>query len=545
MSQKMNSKKEERVSRLLPPSALRTAKKENLPAAIRVPARRITYMSSGSALKPPTNINTIKTASLHNPATSTKSTRTGGLWKGNSNSVSSSKTSIVRPLNRPSTLLKDKPSTNLKSSNKPIPLPRNNKVENPVKTQVKTKVKPVSNKQTKPLQETKTKGHTTTIPLRKSTIASLSKVNTAPKTRTCTTVHKDTQPKFKLNPASLEEILSSRTASDADKKRSQTLIGRGLRPKSTVGTANRVTDLSRSRMTYSYRVKKPSDSRASLYTGALRLSRTNHMKKEPRKSLIASKVSSSTRVLSTIRESRIPPKLELQVNKPNIRQSFAPQNSIMHEVSKDLYMNKHNIRQSFATPASLLMTPARRYPSSIARRTTTSYMNKGINVLGSIKANRLTMLSNLATSNHHQSIIQQKDSEITSDSLLEPMKNLKLRRLSRKPITMDDLRPLINNVTSFDNNSDDFFGIKDTGTSNIVTSTKMDEILELAASIPLPPSPVSDNKILLNVDKQQKLEGDKESPNGAHLPTVEEFRLFEELEKLEKRLEQEISEGCI
>ncbi|CAG8846289.1 29684_t:CDS:1, partial [Racocetra persica] len=59
---------------LLPPSTLRTAKKENLPTAIRVPARRITYMSNGSALKPPTNINAIKTANSHIPATSTKST---------------------------------------------------------------------------------------------------------------------------------------------------------------------------------------------------------------------------------------------------------------------------------------------------------------------------------------------------------------------------------------------------------------------------------------------------------------------------------------
>ncbi|CAG8765991.1 2381_t:CDS:2, partial [Racocetra fulgida] len=336
---------------------------------------------------------------------------------------------------------------------------------------------------------------------------------------------------------------------------------------------------------------KPCDSRASLYTGALRLSRTNNMKKEPRKSLIASKVSSSARVLSTIRESRIPPKLELQVNKPNIRQSFAPQNSTMCEASKDLYLNKHNVRQSFATsatPAPLLMTPARRYPPSIARRITTStfYMSKGINVLGSIKANRLTMLSNLSTSNHRQSTIQQKNSEITSDSLLEPMRNLKplINNVTTsqplglfnnntspqniiKPVKKETTPPNVNkcdsrldvmipiqknqeeciiNVdnkssSSFDNNCDDFFGIKDAGTSNIATSSKMDEVLELAASIPLPPSPVSNNEAL-NVDKQQKREDDKEFPNDNHLPTVEEFRLFEELEKLEKRLEQEISE---
>ncbi|CAG8849481.1 24842_t:CDS:1, partial [Racocetra persica] len=125
--------------------------------------------------------------------------------------------------------------------------------------------------------------------------------------------------------------------------------------------------------------------------------------------------------------------------------------------------------------------------------------------------------------------------------------------LSRKPITLDDLRPLINNVATsqplglFNNNTppqniikpvkkettppnvNKCDSIKDAGTSNIATSSKMDEV------------PVSDNEAL-NVDKQQKREGDKESPNDNYLPTVEEFRLFEELEKLEKRLEQEISE---
>ncbi|CAG8810812.1 31420_t:CDS:2, partial [Racocetra persica] len=149
-------------------------------------------------------------------------------------------------------------------------------------------------------------------------------VNTVPKNRTCTTVNKDTQPKFKSNPASLEEILSSKTASDADKKRSQTLIGRGLRPKSTVGTANRVTDLSRSRMTYSYRVKKPCDSRASLYTGALRLSRTNNMKKEPRKSLIASKVSSSARTFATPARTSATPARTSAITCVNLNFSLVP-----------------------------------------------------------------------------------------------------------------------------------------------------------------------------------------------------------------------------
>ncbi|CAG8818384.1 31765_t:CDS:2, partial [Gigaspora margarita] len=421
---------------------------ENLPTAIRVPARRITYMSGVNAL-------------------------TGGLRKGNSNVVSSNKLNFNKEFcnNKPIKLIQE---TRIKAPTTIIPLRKStlanfSKVNTAPKsrtraiahkdTQVKfksnpasnvvssSKLKSVSNKPTKPIQETRIKAPTTTVPLRKPTIASLSKVNTAPKSRTRATAHKDTQVKFKSNPASLEEILSSKTANDADKKRSQTLIGRGLRPKSTVGTANRInrmTDLSRSRMTYSYRVKKPCDSKTS---GALRVPR------------IPTKVSSSTRPLSTARE-------------------------------------------------SLLMTPARRYPSSITRRITTSYVNKGVSVLGNIKANRLTMISNLG----------QKNPEITPDSLLEPMRNLKLRRLSRKPITIDDLKPSID------------------------TPSKLDEVLELAASIPLPPSPVSEHEALVNVDKQQKCEGDKEPPNGSHLPTVEEFRLFEELEKLEKQLEQEISE---
>ncbi|CAG8845833.1 6026_t:CDS:2, partial [Racocetra persica] len=55
-----------------------------------------------------------------------------------------------------------------------------------------------------PIVKTKTKEPTTTIPLRKSTIVSLSKVNTASKNRTRTTVNKDTQPKFKSNTVSFE-----------------------------------------------------------------------------------------------------------------------------------------------------------------------------------------------------------------------------------------------------------------------------------------------------------------------------------------------------
>ncbi|RIB01369.1 hypothetical protein C2G38_2256221 [Gigaspora rosea] len=353
-------------------------KKENLPTAIRVPARRITYMSGGSAL-------------------------TGGLRKGNSH-VSSNKETRIKaptttiPLRKATIASFSKVNTAPKSRTRAIAHKdtqtkfKSNTASNIVPS---SKLKSVSNKPIKPIQETRIKAPTTTASLRKPTIASLSKVNTAPKSRTRATTHKDTQVKFKSNPASLEEILSSKTANDADKKRSQTLIGRGLRPKSTVGTANRInrmTDLSRSRMTYSYRVKKPCDSKTS---GALRV-----------------------------------PRIPTKVDK----------------------------------------------------------------------------------------LMYKKTPEITPDSLLEPMRNLKLRRLSRKPITIDDLKPSID------------------------TPSKLDGVLELAASIPLPPSPVSEHEALVNVDKQQKCEGDKEPPNGSHLPTVEEFRLFEELEKLEKQLEQEISE---
>ncbi|CAG8546986.1 2730_t:CDS:2 [Dentiscutata erythropus] len=429
-------------------------KKENLPTAIRVPARRITYVSGGSALKPPANRYSVGGNALKPPCKTISSLkfilRTGSLWKGNSNatlsstSLKSSNRSIPLPRNNSKVntapksrtratahkdtqaKLKSNPASleafkdkTLKSSNKSIPLPRNNsKVNTAPKsrtcatahkdTPAKLKSNPTSLEalfkdkafpslkssnrsiplpqnnskvNTAPKSRTCATAHKDTPAKIKSNPASLgalssvslkssnrsiplprnnSKVNTAPKSRTCATAYKDTQAKFKSNPASLKEILSSKTANDADKKRSHTLFGRGLRPKSTVGTANRVADLSRSRMTYSYRVKKPCDSRMSLYTSALRVPRTNNVKKEPRKSLIPSK--------------------------------------------------------DWCEPVS-------------------------------------------------------------SSPLLEPMRNLTLRRLSRKPITLDDLRLSINNDISF--------------------GTK--------------------------------------PPNGNHLPTVEEFRLFEELEKLEEQ----------
>ncbi|CAG8705147.1 9317_t:CDS:2, partial [Scutellospora calospora] len=202
--------------------------------------------------------------------------------------------------------------------------------------------------------------------------------------------------------------------------------------------------------------------------------------------------------LSTIRELRVPPKREPLVN-------------------------KH--RQSFA---------ARRQPSSIARRITTSYANKGTSVLGSIKANRLTMLPNLSTLNH-QSTIQNKNSEITSDSLLEPMKNLKFDALEDQQKCEGDKK------TSNGNHIPtvaEFRLFKELETSNH-QSTIQKKNSEITSDSLLEPMK---NLKFDALDNQQKCEGDKETSNESHIPTVAEFRLFEELEKLEKQLEQEISE---
>ncbi|RHZ85440.1 hypothetical protein Glove_65g67 [Diversispora epigaea] len=154
---------------------------------------------------------------------------------------------------------------------------------------------------------------------------------------------KDIQESFKPNPASLEEILSSKSSNDADRKRSQTLIGSGIKR-------------------HSYRVEKPRDSRTSLYTGALRVPRNNNLKKENRRTMGGNTLSNSR--LSTLRESNIPlkreiPKIKLNVNK--INQSFASRSSKMQkDLSTNNNKNKNNIRKSLAIAPSVLRSTSKK-----------------------------------------------------------------------------------------------------------------------------------------------------------------------------------------
>ncbi|CAG8754826.1 10244_t:CDS:2, partial [Acaulospora colombiana] len=115
-------------------------------------------------------------------------------------------------------------------------------------------------------------------PLRKPVNTGSSRMNALSTQRRRTMALKDIQDSFKPNPASLEEILSSKTSNDANRKRSETII---RNPKLTIG---RQTSLSRSKISNPCRVEKPRDSRASLYTGALRVPR-NNSKKESRKTV--------------------------------------------------------------------------------------------------------------------------------------------------------------------------------------------------------------------------------------------------------------------
>ncbi|CAG8776871.1 11527_t:CDS:2, partial [Acaulospora morrowiae] len=168
---------------------------------------------------------------------------------------------------------------------------------------------------------------------------------------------KDIQDNFKPNPSSLEEILSSKSSNDADRKRSETMI---KNPKSIIGALGRQTSLSRSKLSHPCRVEKSRDLRTSLYTGALRVPR-NNPKNESRKT-VANAI--PNRALSTIRESTIPPKRELSAKK-NIKQSLATRYSTIKDIPKQdisstrdfsklsLSTTQHNVRQTLAVTSSV------------------------------------------------------------------------------------------------------------------------------------------------------------------------------------------------
>jgi len=110
--------------------------------------------------------------------------------------------------------------------------------------------------------------------------------------------------------------LSSKTSRDVTKKR-ETLTGSklGSKPPGKLSIGS-----SRSRMTYSYRVEKPRESRASIFSGALRVPR-NNVKRNSRSTLIGN--AKPSRVLSTIRESSVRPSQEKLVSKKPANQSLS------------------------------------------------------------------------------------------------------------------------------------------------------------------------------------------------------------------------------
>jgi hypothetical protein len=113
-----------------------------------------------------------------------------------------------------------------------------------------TRVNPNMNRPLRPRPIT-----TSTQKSQKPIVNGASKTNTMSSVRRRQTIAlKDVQTKFKPNPISLQEILSSKTSRDVTKKR-ETLAGIkiGLKPSTNSGKPS--IGPSRSRMTYSYRVE--------------------------------------------------------------------------------------------------------------------------------------------------------------------------------------------------------------------------------------------------------------------------------------------------
>ncbi|CAG8567205.1 3496_t:CDS:2 [Funneliformis caledonium] len=583
----MSSIREEQLPRVILPSVLRRSTifstKENLPKSTQITkARRVTQLPANNVsntLKRPIYAAAIKTPGSHAHTTVKKPIeRLGTLTTTRKEALKNS--SLVKSVPQ-STLNASRiqPPQGNKSLNRTISFARNNigtkTTRSGIEHENKNKgpIRLFSNLQ-KP--NTLTNGNPLTrvnpnlnrplrsmvTPAHKTQKAGISKVNTISSERSRQTNNlKDTQIKFKPNPISLQEILSSRTSIDVTKKR-ETLLGSRLNSKSS--TTPGKLSMSRSRMSYSYRVEKPREARASIISGALRVPR-NNAKKNSRSTLIGRDM--SCRKLSTIRELSVRPNQSKYINKKPADQSLA-------------------VRDASRTFTQRLPTPA-------LRHTTTSVIDQDDRTQRKPSEQNLTAIQEVSLTRqviNARQPAQVGNSERTVESLVNPLRRMSIRRLSRKSSLINDNTfsqsmnlPLSQHCNSFtsnnnilpkvcvdekkvtpsnkENNSQQNINIltsaatlmlrRPTQITNQVPiralnddqktpaikeigSHKNDDLLTLAASIPLPQSPYEDRK---------KVYLTRESySNNNFSSDVEKARLYEELEELEKQLEQEISE---
>jgi len=230
--------------------------------------------------------------------------------------------------------------------------------------------------------------------------------------------------------------------------------------------------------------------------------------------------------------------------------------------------------------------------------------NQGVSTQRKPSAQNLTTIQEVSFTRQMTNVqqpAQKGDSERTVESLVDPLRRMSIRRLSRKPTLINDsaVSQSMNNMPSsqhrvsfaFTNNNAspkvvdvcadnerDILNTKESNNqqnTNNLTSTatlkmrrltqitnqipirlsngdqtnsstsavrtykevgspRNDDLLTLAASIPLPQSPV---------ETKEKVGLTKESYNNNDFSSdIEKARLYEELEELEKQLEQEISE---
>jgi hypothetical protein len=210
--------------------------------------------------------------------------------KGNknlSNSISLPRNNIWSKAARPG--IKATNNSQENKSNGPIRLFSNlQKSDTSTKTRQSTRLTRANSNMNRPLRPMIAQAQKT----QKLIVGGIPKINTISSARRRQTVApKNIQAQFRPNPVSLQEILSSKTSRDITKKR-ETLTGSQPVSKPSIGS-------SRSRMTYSYRVEvtrqyrfkyifknivanwydiviqKSRESRASIFSGALRVPRNN------------------------------------------------------------------------------------------------------------------------------------------------------------------------------------------------------------------------------------------------------------------------------
>ncbi|GBB96532.1 hypothetical protein RclHR1_27780001 [Rhizophagus clarus] len=603
----MNSTRDKHLPRLIPPSALRRSTtfstKENMHKSTQVTARRATQLpGNNNVLKRPTSVS-IKTPSIHASAAANQPTERHetltNTRKGTSSNAKN-KPSLVKPvplfsLNVSKNKIHRPPQSN-KNLSRSISLTKNDIWSKTAGTRNKTTGSSRENKNNEPIRLLSRKSNASTNtklptrltrvnpnlnrPLRpmatpaqktqKPVACGVSKIDTISSTRRRQTVAlKDIQAQFKPNPVSLQEILSSKTSRDLTMKRkslASSKLGSTNSGKPSVGS-------SRSRMTYSYRVEKPRESRASIFSGALRVPKNG---RDSRNTLIGNTVSSHS--LPTIRELPVHPSQKKSVNKKSANQSLTARGA-----------------------SRFTMQPAQNLSSlSALRRTTTSIIGEKQLSATSASTQRNQPVQNSAVhevpSIRQMSKIQQMENSVrTAESLIDPLRKMSIRRFSRKPLLINEstssrptnmqetnMQALQRRVSFAPTNNTSSKVIKEKeiipkikendsqqqNTNISVTrylsqikhqvpihllnsdqtpilksavkartgigSPKNENLFALATSIPLPSSPTDDN---------EKSDITKESSNNNNFSSdVEKARLYEELEELEKQLEQEIFE---